>query len=702
MEPRRRGSSRRSISESGRHSSMEGNDDNPPDSPGLKSEFNLDRSISNPDLNYLRENIVESPMGLGLGTRLQARQSESKAEKLARTLQRIEYLKMDVEGWAGLCVDSPPDNLTIILKNYDQLQARRKVVAREALLRGAELSVVREIEGLGTRMDNLKRLAEKKAQRRGSVPRENFLPQPPQVEDEVFTDREELEYNVLSPTPPQYTPGTQVELDQEINSPFHQTSDEPIAQKTPEPGNAYPGINSMTASVEKIIASFRGARRAAESGELSDDREDMIEQIVSSIQEVGNTLVTRRDSDNRSKVEGLEIRYKQVEDQLGNHSTKLSNIETLCGSIQDSVERMKINISEIESTVSQVKLSQNGNRDKIEKLESKVGAIDRNIKTYISHKLAPLQDQTHSRSLTQPTSQITHQVENTIQSSLEKYCDALGLGEIRKDLSEIKERNMADERTVETLRDLVVEVRDQVSRNPLSANVSRYAHTSTPNPPDPTQSNRECEVIKSSIERSIRLIRQLTETKLTLGSDVGLIKKCNKEDTGKVNRYVKACGDDLLRYVKYPEADQAFCDEIRNILGRADDWVVHVESIYARSEAHAISDARGDITKIGVFANNAEKTVFEFIEETDLGMLGWGTSKQRASLLCKHLSEEIISRIADFSDDFSKIRKWLIKTYGRADRIIGDILKGLAIHQPPPPCMINLRGMHILQGSLWQ
>ncbi len=204
-----------------------------------------------------------------------------------------------------------------------------------------------------------------------------------------------------------------------------------------------------------------------------------------------------------------------------------------------------------------------------------------------------------------------------------------------------------------------------------------------PAPPDPTQSSRECEVIKSSIERSIRLIRQLTETELTLGSDVGLIKKCNKEDTGKVNRYVKACEDNLLRYIKYPGADQEFCDEIRSVLDKADDWVVHVESIYARSEAHAISDARGDITKIGIFANNAEKTVFEFIEETDLGMLGWGTSKQRASLVCKHLSEEIKSRIADFSDDFAKIREWLIKTYGRADRIIGDILKALSMHQAP-------------------
>ena len=403
----------------------------------------------------------------------------------------------------------------------------------------------------------------------------------------------------------------------------------------------------------------------------------------SSGEEYGSTpplqpRTSRRESQIGS--EGLDQRYKNLEDQLGNHSAQLSNIEMRYVSIQAKLESMRMNLTEVEGSISQVQISQGVTLNRLDQLENSVGLIDKNIKSYIAKKLAPikgkLSPETHS-------SQVTLQLETSIQSRIERYCEDLGLQDLRKDVLEIKEQHELGERTVETLRDILVEVRDQVTRAPLSANVSRSAHTSTPCPPDPNQSSRECEVIKSSIERSIRLIRQLTETELTLGSDVGLIKKCNKEDTGKVNRYVKACEDNLLRYIKYPGADQEFCDEIRSVLDKADDWVVHVESIYARSEAHAISDARGDITKIGIFANNAEKTVFEFIEETDLGMLGWGTSKQRASLVCKHLSEEIKSRIADFSDDFAKIREWLIKTYGRADRIIGDILKALSMHQAP-------------------
>ena len=47
---------------------------------------------------------------------------------------------------------------------------------------------------------------------------------------------------------------------------------------------------------------------------------------------------------------------------------------------------------------------------------------------------------------------------------------------------------------------------------------------------------------------------------------------------------------------------------------------MNVENIYARSEAHAISDSRGDISRLIIFNNNAEKTVFEFIDEAVVGM----------------------------------------------------------------------------------
>lgn len=45
--------------------------------------------------------------------------------------------------------------------------------------------------------------------------------------------------------------------------------------------------------------------------------------------------------------------------------------------------------------------------------------------------------------------------------------------------------------------------------------------------------------------------------------------------------------------------------------------------------------------------------MFEFIDEVDLAMFGWGTSKQQEALLSGYLSEEIKFRTAEFSDNFT-------------------------------------------------
>ena len=298
------------MSESDRHSSGEEYGSTPPGSPGLLSDFNLEKSVSNPDLNYLRENIVESPMGVGLGTRLQAKHKDGKEEQLARTLQKVEYLKKDIEGWAQICADAP-SNTFVIYANYDRLQTKRKIVAREALLRGAEMRVVREIESLGTRMDNIRKLAEKRHQRQGSSALGNPQPSVTQVEDEVFNEGDGLEGRITHP--PLVEMQAQIEPEVEKTPPPRQGTGEIPTPQTPETGNIE--SESLTASVERIISSFNSARRAAEAGEVTEDRENMIDQIIQSIHEVGNSLAPHTSrGENQIGSEGVDQRYKSLED----------------------------------------------------------------------------------------------------------------------------------------------------------------------------------------------------------------------------------------------------------------------------------------------------------------------------------------------------------------------------------------------------
>ena len=208
MEGDEQGNPRRSLSESSRRWLSSSSGPATPTSstsPGLMSELNLDRSISNPDLAYLRENIIESPIGHGLGTRLQARKSDKKAEKLERTLQRVEYLRLDVESWAWLEQQGNEGqrvSLEVSIKNYDQLMVRKKALAKEALLRGADMKTIRQIEGLGTRMDNLRKLAERRAQRKPSSTTGTSALPLVLTTDEVFDEGQVREEIII---PPQYT-----------------------------------------------------------------------------------------------------------------------------------------------------------------------------------------------------------------------------------------------------------------------------------------------------------------------------------------------------------------------------------------------------------------------------------------------------------------------------------------------------------------
>ena len=46
---------------------------------------------------------------------------------------------------------------------------------------------------------------------------------------------------------------------------------------------------------------------------------------------------------------------------------------------------------------------------------------------------------------------------------------------------------------------------------------------------------------------------------------------------------------------------------------------------------------------MGIFSDNSQVTVFEFLESAELAYLGWGNSIQKANRLYnKHLSDEII------------------------------------------------------------
>ena len=109
-----------------------------------------------------------------------------------------------------------------------------------------------------------------------------------------------------------------------------------------------------------------------------------------------------------------------------------------------------------------------------------------------------------------------------------------------------------------------------------------------------------------------------------------------------------------------------------------------MEQLYAdcEREAHAVSDSCGHVSHISTFADNSYKTVYEFFNEIEMSLMGWGTNSQRAHLLHKLPSEEIKTKV-DVAENRSKIKAKLIIDYGSADRIVSDILVGLSNKKRP-------------------
>ena len=65
----------------------------------------------------------------------------------------------------------------------------------------------------------------------------------------------------------------------------------------------------------------------------------------------------------------------------------------------------------------------------------------------------------------------------------------------------------------------------------------------------------------------------------------------------------------------------------------AQTWCLNVEDLYNKTEVHFINTSTGDAADFGIFSDNSQTTVFEFLEAVELAYLGWGNSVQKANRL---------------------------------------------------------------------
>ena len=75
------------------------------------------------------------------------------------------------------------------------------------------------------------------------------------------------------------------------------------------------------------------------------------------------------------------------------------------------------------------------------------------------------------------------------------------------------------------------------------------------------------------------------------------------------------------------------CDKVENLMDKAQLWCLNIKDLCNKTEVHSINTSKGDAADVGVFLDNSQTTVFEFLEAAELAYLRWGKSVQQAIII---------------------------------------------------------------------
>ena len=334
---------------------------------------------------------------------------------------------------------------------------------------------------------------------------------------------------------------------------------------------------------------------------------------------------------------------------------------------------------------------------RIEGIEIRVERIDRNLKGYVDNQVLKISKDIEDAKLTSSTGEISVLISNNIKECIANSAPE-PLNQLKREVASIKHKVQCDHIIMESMRSVVLEVKNQLDSS--AENIGNPGISVTqPNSSSAEKRDRERDLTKNAIESSAKLLKQLVMPSVDQFSDLALIKKCNM-DVKKVTNYSKTCHDLLMKYIAYEGMDTSYYQSINTLLNTANKWILNVEHVYSTSEAHAISSAKGNVGAVGIFSDNADKTIYEFIEQLDLALTGWGSNTQRASeLYHNHLSEDIKTKTVNISTSYLSLKEWLVSEYGSPDIIISDIISNLENKRKPPAQGKKERYQYFMQLS---
>ena len=123
------------------------------------------------------------------------------------------------------------------------------------------------------------------------------------------------------------------------------------------------------------------------------------------------------------------------------------------------------------------------------------------------------------------------------------------------------------------LREMVVGLQEKMDSSLITA-VTSQSNTSGPVFVGRINLGREHDVVRKGIEWLEKLIFQLISTEIPINYvDIALIRKCNTIDLPALQSASKTCEKYQLKYSSLSDIDNSYCDQISNLLDRAESWL---------------------------------------------------------------------------------------------------------------------------------
>jgi len=211
--------------------------------------MNLELSRSNPNISPPGSGLIETPLGVGLGTRFQTRNNPRLIEQQERAEKACKDLKKDIEIWITAMKASPPPELLTVVEGYERFKRRIQRASEEAILRRLSTQYNFQLSDLLVKLQTLKTRAERRERRDL-----NNLATAPSTSTDNSEDEEDIVFDEdIQPPPPSLQSIDNIQTLTGEPAESHPTHTEPEPDKEITILSPNPGKSPLVKSLDEII-----------------------------------------------------------------------------------------------------------------------------------------------------------------------------------------------------------------------------------------------------------------------------------------------------------------------------------------------------------------------------------------------------------------------------------------------------------------